>query len=147
MHHLKSHCQKEFSVFFYIIKLLASNLCLFQHMDILPLVCLCYKKVSFAVVKRMVKKLFCANFYLQFVAANDKLLFWLEVFSFVDYFTIPPSFVAIYLDRNWLGKWLRSDTRLTNQTPCSPQYQANQLKSLFNIWPTNSNIQTFLHSL
>lgn len=91
----------------------------------------------------MVKKLLCANFYLQFVAANDKLLFWLEVFSFVDYFTIPPSFVAIYLDRNWLGKWLRSDTRLTNQTPCSPQYLANQLKSLFNIWPTNSNIPSF----
>nr|KAG5710214.1 hypothetical protein BaRGS_006733 [Batillaria attramentaria] len=37
-----------------------------------------------------------------FVAANDKLWFWLELFSFVDYFTIPPSFVAIYLDRNWL---------------------------------------------
>ena len=41
--------------------------------------------------------------FLQFVAANDKLWFWLELFSFVDYFTIPPSFVAIYLDRNWLG--------------------------------------------
>lgn len=43
------------------------------------------------------------------MAANDKLLFWLEVFSFVDYFTIPPSFVAIYLDRNWLGlRFLRA---------------------------------------
>ena len=28
----------------------------------------------------------------------------LEVYSFVDYFTIPPSFVSIYLDRTWIGK-------------------------------------------
>jgi len=43
-------------------------------------------------------------FYFQFVAANDKLWFWLDIFSIVDYFTIPPSFVAIYLDHQWLGK-------------------------------------------
>ena len=43
-------------------------------------------------------------FSLQFVAANDKLTFWLEVHSFVDYFTIPPAFVGIYLSRQWLGK-------------------------------------------
>ena len=41
--------------------------------------------------------------YFQFVAAPDKLWFLVEVYSFVDYFTIPPSFVAIYLNRNWLG--------------------------------------------
>ncbi|XP_052834506.1 calcium-activated potassium channel slowpoke isoform X7 [Octopus bimaculoides] len=46
---------------------------------------------------------FMIYFFIRFVAANDKLWFWLELFSFVDYFTIPPSFVAIYLDRNWLG--------------------------------------------
>lgn len=40
----------------------------------------------------------------QFIAASDKVWFLLEVYSFVDYFTIPPSFVAIYLERNWLGK-------------------------------------------
>lgn len=42
-------------------------------------------------------------FILQFVAAPDKLWFLVEIYSFVDYFTIPPSFVAVYLDRNWLG--------------------------------------------
>ncbi|GFR86409.1 calcium-activated potassium channel subunit alpha-1 [Elysia marginata] len=47
---------------------------------------------------------FMIYFFIRFVAANDKLWFWVELFSFVDYFTIPPSFVAIYLDRNWLGK-------------------------------------------
>jgi hypothetical protein len=26
------------------------------------------------------------------------------MYSFVDYFTIPPSFVSIYLDRTWIGK-------------------------------------------
>lgn len=27
----------------------------------------------------------------------------LELHSFVDYFTIPPSFVSLYLDRTWIG--------------------------------------------
>lgn len=43
--------------------------------------------------------------YFQFVAAPDKLWFLVEIYSFVDYFTIPPSFVAIVLNRNWLGKY------------------------------------------
>ncbi|XP_035826264.1 calcium-activated potassium channel slowpoke isoform X4 [Aplysia californica] len=52
---------------------------------------------------------FMIYFFIRFVAANDKLWFWVELFSFVDYFTIPPSFVAIYLDRNWLGlRFLRA---------------------------------------
>ena len=41
---------------------------------------------------------------LQFIAASDKFWFMLELYSFVDYFTIPPSFVSIYLDRTWIGK-------------------------------------------
>ncbi|CAH1794980.1 unnamed protein product [Owenia fusiformis] len=46
---------------------------------------------------------FMIYFFIRFVAAADKFWFLLELFSFVDYFTIPPSFVAIYLNRNWLG--------------------------------------------
>lgn len=46
---------------------------------------------------------FMIYFFIRFVAAPDKFWFLLEIYSFVDYFTIPPSFVAIYLDRNWLG--------------------------------------------
>lgn len=42
--------------------------------------------------------------HLQFIAASDKFWFMLEMYSFVDYFTIPPSFVSIYLDRTWIGK-------------------------------------------
>ena len=41
--------------------------------------------------------------YFQFIAASDKFWFMLELYSFVDYFTIPPSFVSIYLDRTWIG--------------------------------------------
>ena len=41
----------------------------------------------------------------QFVAANDKLHFMFEIGSFVDYFTIPPMFVSIFLDRTWIGKF------------------------------------------
>lgn len=51
--------------------------------------------------------LYCHYSYcllLQFIAASDKLWFMLEMYSFVDYFTIPPSFVSIYLDRTWIGK-------------------------------------------
>lgn len=43
-------------------------------------------------------------FFQQFIAANDKLWFWLEVNSVVDFFTVPPVFVSVYLNRSWLGK-------------------------------------------
>jgi hypothetical protein len=42
---------------------------------------------------------------LQLLAANDKLFFWLEIYSIVDYFTIPPVFVGIALSRQWLGQY------------------------------------------
>ncbi|KRZ15054.1 Calcium-activated potassium channel slo-1 [Trichinella zimbabwensis] len=52
---------------------------------------------------------FLIYFFIRFIAATDKVWFLLEVYSFVDYFTIPPSFVAIYLERNWLGlRFLRA---------------------------------------
>ena len=48
--------------------------------------------------------------HFQFIAASDKFWFMLELYSFVDYFTIPPSFVSIYLDRTWIGR--RKNERL-----------------------------------
>ena len=39
----------------------------------------------------------------QFIAAPDKFWFLLELHSFVDYFTIPPSFLSIYTNRGWIG--------------------------------------------
>lgn len=52
---------------------------------------------------------FAVYFCIRFVAAADKLWFMLELYSFVDYFTIPPSFVSLYLDRTWIGlRFLRA---------------------------------------
>ena len=47
---------------------------------------------------------FMIYFFIRFIAASDKFWFMLELYSFVDYFTIPPSFVSIYLDRTWIGE-------------------------------------------
>ncbi|ELK09506.1 Calcium-activated potassium channel subunit alpha-1 [Pteropus alecto] len=49
---------------------------------------------------------FLLYFGLRFIAANDKLWFWLEVNSVVDFFTVPPVFVSVYLNRSWLGHFL-----------------------------------------
>lgn len=52
---------------------------------------------------------FAVYFCIRFVAAADKLWFMLELYSFVDYFTIPPSFVSLYLNRTWIGlRFLRA---------------------------------------
>ncbi|KAM7153935.1 potassium channel subfamily U member 1 [Macrochelys suwanniensis] len=52
---------------------------------------------------------FLFYFGLRFMAANNKLRFWLELNSIVDFFTIPPVCVSYYLKRNWLGlRFLRA---------------------------------------
>ena len=48
-------------------------------------------------------KMFLYSECFQFVAATDKLHFMFEIGSFVDYFTIPPMFVSIFLHRTWIG--------------------------------------------
>ncbi|KAF7242100.1 Potassium channel subfamily U member 1 [Varanus komodoensis] len=52
---------------------------------------------------------FLLYFGLRFLAASDKLTFWLELNSVVDFFTITPVCVSFYLGRNWLGlRFLRA---------------------------------------
>ncbi|XP_077661667.1 potassium channel subfamily U member 1 [Eretmochelys imbricata] len=52
---------------------------------------------------------FLFYFGLRFMAANNKLSFWLELNSIVDFFTIPPVCVSYYLKRNCLGlRFLRA---------------------------------------
>ncbi|XP_013915623.1 PREDICTED: potassium channel subfamily U member 1-like [Thamnophis sirtalis] len=46
---------------------------------------------------------FLLHFGLRFLAASDKLAFWLELNSIVDFFTITPVCIAFYLGKNWLG--------------------------------------------
>ncbi|XP_061449359.1 potassium channel subfamily U member 1 [Rhineura floridana] len=52
---------------------------------------------------------FLVYFGLRFLAASDKLTFWLELNSIVDFFTITPVWVSFYLERKWLGlRFLRA---------------------------------------
>uniref|UniRef100_H0W9N4 Potassium channel subfamily U member 1 n=1 Tax=Cavia porcellus TaxID=10141 RepID=H0W9N4_CAVPO len=52
---------------------------------------------------------FSFYFGLRFLAAGDKIKFWLEMNSIVDIFTIPPTFISYYLKSNWLGlRFLRA---------------------------------------
>lgn len=52
---------------------------------------------------------FLFYFLLRFLAANDKLMFWVEMLSLVDFLTIPEVFVSIYFRQNWLGlRFLRA---------------------------------------
>ncbi|CAF1022054.1 unnamed protein product, partial [Didymodactylos carnosus] len=44
-----------------------------------------------------------------FTASQHKRRFWFSLYAVVDMFTIPPSFVALYLNRNWIGfRFLRA---------------------------------------
>uniref|UniRef100_A0A8C7V913 BK channel n=1 Tax=Oncorhynchus mykiss TaxID=8022 RepID=A0A8C7V913_ONCMY len=45
-------------------------------------------------------------FGLRFLAAQDKLMVWVDLRSLVDFFTIAPSFVTLFSRRSWLGKTL-----------------------------------------
>ncbi|XP_012580231.1 PREDICTED: potassium channel subfamily U member 1 [Condylura cristata] len=52
---------------------------------------------------------FSFYFGLRFLAAADKIKFWMEMNSIVDIFTIPPTFISYYLKSNWLGlRFLRA---------------------------------------
>ncbi|CAB3396776.1 unnamed protein product [Caenorhabditis bovis] len=75
---------------------------------------------------------FLVYFFIRFIAASDKVWFLLEMYSWIDFFTIPPSFVAIYLQRNWLGfRFLRALRLMT--VPDILQY--------LNILKTSSSIR------
>ncbi|OXB62752.1 hypothetical protein ASZ78_010819 [Callipepla squamata] len=60
-------------------------------------------------VDKFFNAFFVFDFGLRFVAADDKLRFWLELNSLVDFFTIPPVFVSALLRRNCFGlRFLRA---------------------------------------
>uniref|UniRef100_T1IXK2 BK channel n=1 Tax=Strigamia maritima TaxID=126957 RepID=T1IXK2_STRMM len=91
-----------------------------------------------------------------FIAASDKLWFMLELYSFVDYFTIPPSFVSIYLDRTWIGlRFLRALRLMTvpdilqylNILKTSSSIRLAQLVSIFiSVWLTGAGIMHLLEN-
>lgn len=43
------------------------------------------------------------RFIIKFLAAHDKCLMWMDLYSVVDHLTIVPTFVGAVLDRNWLA--------------------------------------------
>ncbi|XP_028405047.1 calcium-activated potassium channel slowpoke-like [Dendronephthya gigantea] len=52
---------------------------------------------------------FIFHFIVRFLAANDKLLFWFELTSIIDFFTVPQVFVSIVVEQTWLGmRFLRA---------------------------------------
>ncbi|XP_041065189.1 calcium-activated potassium channel subunit alpha-1-like [Carcharodon carcharias] len=52
---------------------------------------------------------FLFYFGLRFVAAEDKLRFWYELSSIVDFFTIPPVIVSLYFHKDCIGlRFMRS---------------------------------------
>ncbi|XP_054556854.1 potassium channel subfamily U member 1 isoform X2 [Talpa occidentalis] len=60
-------------------------------------------------VDLMFNAFFSFYFGLRFLAAADKIKFWMEMNSIVDIFTIPPTFISYYLKSNWLGlRFLRA---------------------------------------
>ncbi|XP_074041110.1 calcium-activated potassium channel slo [Leptinotarsa decemlineata] len=93
---------------------------------------------------------FMVYFFIRFIAASDKLWFMLEMYSFVDYCTIPPSFVSIYLDRTWIGlRFLRALRLMTvpdilqylNILKTSSSIRLAQLVSIFiSVWLTAAGI-------
>jgi potassium large conductance calcium-activated channel subfamily M alpha protein 1 len=93
---------------------------------------------------------FMVYFFIRFIAASDKFWFMLELYSFVDYFTIPPSFVSIYLDRTWIGlRFLRAVRLMTvpdilqylNILKTSTSIRLAQLISIFiSVWLTAAGI-------
>ncbi|GAU91177.1 hypothetical protein RvY_03484-2 [Ramazzottius varieornatus] len=51
---------------------------------------------------------FLLYYVLRFLAADDKVTFIFNLYSVIDYFTVPPAFVGLMLDRDWIGlKFLR----------------------------------------
>ncbi|CAI6369165.1 unnamed protein product [Macrosiphum euphorbiae] len=93
---------------------------------------------------------FMVYYFIRFIAASDKLWFMLEMYSFVDYFTIPPSFLSIYLGRTWIGlRFLRALRLMTvpdilqylNILKTSSSIRLAQLVSIFiSVWLTAAGI-------
>lgn len=79
--------------------------------------------------------LFMAYFFMRFIAANDKLVFMFQLYTMVDFFTIPPSFVSLILGRVWIGLRCLRILRL-NSFPDILQY-LNILETARSIRYTN----------
>ena len=73
----------------------------------------------------------------------------LELYSFVDYFTIPPSFVSIYLDRTWIGTRHAPERRyiLIFRSEVSPGPSSDDCSRYFTILKYSQNFHLYQVSL
>ncbi|KAI3384474.1 hypothetical protein SNEBB_003209 [Seison nebaliae] len=77
---------------------------------------------------------FALYFILRFIAAQDKLIFWVGMYSLIDHFTIPNSFISVHLNHHWIGfRFLRIIRLLTMP----------EVLQHINILRTNSTIRLF----
>ncbi|XP_059497075.1 calcium-activated potassium channel subunit alpha-1-like [Stegostoma tigrinum] len=85
------------SLFIYFVTSIESNESTQVVLDTLQMVDQCFNAF------------FLFYFGLRFIAAQDKLRFWLELNSIVDFFTIPPVIVALYFNKDCIGlRFMRS---------------------------------------
>lgn len=57
---------------------------------------------------------FLLHFLIRWAAADNKLLFWVDLFSLLDYCTVPPGLLAFALQRSWMGLRFMRIFRLFN---------------------------------
>ncbi|VDL91178.1 unnamed protein product [Schistocephalus solidus] len=77
-------------------------------------ICLPFWKNTIQQLDLLFNICFFMHFMARFITADDYLFFWFELFSIVDILTIPPSFLALFLGRSWLGlRFARCLTVLT----------------------------------
>ncbi|XP_060712469.1 calcium-activated potassium channel subunit alpha-1-like [Hemiscyllium ocellatum] len=85
------------SLFIYFVTSIESNESTKVVLSTLQMVDLCFNAF------------FLFYFGMRFIAAQDKLQFWFELNSIVDFFTIPPGFVALYFRKDCIGlRFMRS---------------------------------------
>ncbi|XP_048474479.1 calcium-activated potassium channel subunit alpha-1-like [Rhincodon typus] len=85
------------SLFIYFMTSIESNESTQVVLNTLQMVDLCFNAF------------FLFYFGLRFIAAEDKLRFWFELNSIVDFFTIPPVIVALYFQKDCIGlRFMRS---------------------------------------
>uniref|UniRef100_A0A8C1PEJ0 Calcium-activated potassium channel subunit alpha-1 n=1 Tax=Cyprinus carpio TaxID=7962 RepID=A0A8C1PEJ0_CYPCA len=117
---LRLHCDNIFSIYFFF----------FLHSPIES--CQNFYKDFTLQIDMAFNVFFLLYFGLRFIAANDKLWFWLEVNSVVDFFTVPPVFVSVYLNRSWLGLRFLRALRLI---------QFSEILQFLNILKTSNSIK------
>eukprot|EP00116_Pleurobrachia_bachei_P018115 sb/3478377/ len=64
----------------------------------------CVEYTDAIIITELICNLFFLwRFIIMYIVSKDKLCFWVEVGSLIDFCTIPPAIVAIGIGKTWLG--------------------------------------------